>query len=109
MPSGIADDTTGYDKVSELIGTRINEAFESLLQELIESGNLNSFAAEGVTLSQAEVENFITVLGGAGLDITFTPKLVKGRITKFKAKDIKPPAGLLGLSGNISAGGCSGF
>jgi len=104
MPGGIADDTTGYDKVSDLIGTRINEAFQSLLKEILESGNLNSFAAEGVTLSQVEVENFIAVLGGAGLDITFTPKLVKGSVTRFTAQDLTSPAGLLG-SFEVSCGG----
>jgi hypothetical protein len=78
------EDTTGYDKVSDLIGKTINDAFMDLFDKLT-TGDMANFAASGIT--QADVDNFFTTLGGANVAVQFAPKVIKGTKDKFAAKE----------------------
>jgi hypothetical protein len=75
-------DTTGYDKISEVIGRRINENFLQLFKDLT-AGDISTFTASGIT--SADLENFFASLGGANIAVQFTPKVVKGTQDQFIA------------------------
>ncbi len=105
MADVIADNTEGYDKIANLIASRIDKNFQDLLKELVEGGDPSSFTSDGVSITTSDLENFLTVLGGSDLAIKFTPRLVKGTISKFTAATATSPAALLGGSVEVSIGG----
>ncbi len=109
MAGVIAEDTSGYDVVSEKIASTINGAFQKLLKDLIEGGNFALLDGDEVSLTQVDLENFLAVLGGANLNIDFTPKLVKGTIARFSATDLTSSPALLGGSVSVSIGGSWSF
>ena len=109
--SVIAERTEGYDAVADFIATRIDKAFQDLFRDLIERGNVNSLIGDddNPPLTKEDLENFLSVLGGANLAITFSPKLLKGTTTKFTAETLQSPEELLGGSISVSIGGSWSF
>ena len=107
--SVIAENVEGYENIANVIGEKIDKAFKELLIDLISSGNFTSLTSDGVSVTEADLKNFLAVLGSADISINFTPKLVKGTVKKFDATNIQSEPSILGGSINVSIGGSWSF
>ncbi len=108
MTNVIAENVEGYENIANVIGKRIDENFQKLLIDLI-SGNINSLSSNEQSVTKADLENFLTVLGSANISINFSPKLLKGTVKKFSATDVQSDASILGGSISVSIGGSWSF
>lgn len=97
----------GFDKVSELLGKEMSKAYIAFLQKLA-AGEIETVSkgGEDADLTQTDLVDFFSVLGGASMDIHFVSKVPSGARCVFDAGKLFPSKVLKGaaIEGSISIG-----
>ena len=90
--------TDGFERVSDIIGEEMDRAFRNVMDRVMKAaadgntGDVSSFA-QGATLSVEDLQNFITCMGGAMLDLQFVSNTPKGGQLRCHGGKIGLPAG----------------
>ncbi|MFN7739453.1 MAG: hypothetical protein ACK5RA_04220 [Cyanobacteriota bacterium] len=102
----MTDSPAGFDKTSELIGRTINQAFLDLFDKL--TAGDNQLLADS-NLTRQDLDEFLSVVGGAFIDVNISSRLSKGTKTQVLSKPfIFVPSDLaLNILGSFE-GSCGG-
>lgn len=110
-----------FEKVADLIGDIIDKNFKNAIQEILDhavsgkSGLPGTLAASSTaTITMTELSNFISQLGGIGLDLKFMSNVPKPLAHKLSPQVISPSVAVssaspLGGGISISIGGTWSF
>lgn len=94
-----------YDRVADVIGKRMDEAWRGILSDLA-SANVAPLSSGGVNITTAELQEFFANLGGCQMGIQFSSIKPKGQTVRFYAEQLQPSSGIstMGITGSISIG-----
>lgn len=97
--------TSGYEKVAGIIGEEMGKAWSNVMERLA-ADDAASVMSSRVPMASSELQEFFANLGGAQMSLSFSSRVPKGEVCRFRAYELNPSAEVapMGFEGSISIG-----